>query len=225
MSIDAKICGLTTEAAVHAAAAGGARYVGFNFYPPSPRAVTPERAAELAQNLPDNVKIVAIVVDATDEDIAQIVLTLKPDFLQCHGSETAKRLDGIRDRFGISIIKAITVSSRKDIARAHEYEQSADMLLFDAKPPTEDADALPGGNGLAFDWELISGAAFKRPWILSGGLNPDNLGEAVRISHAHAVDVSSGVEDTPGHKNPDAVTRFLTICSELSETAEAPGNV
>jgi phosphoribosylanthranilate isomerase len=214
MTIDAKICGLASEAAVAAAVAGGAAYLGFNFYPPSPRSVSPERAAALCAAVPAGVRRVGLFVDAADEAIQAVLNAAPIDILQFHGQESPDRVTEARHRFGLPVMKAIAVAAPEDVLAAARYEDAADMLLFDAKPPRR-AGALPGGNGLAFDWRLIAGRKWRRPWMLSGGLTAALLSEAVRISGAAAVDVSSGVERRPGDKDPDKIREFLAIARGL----------
>ncbi len=214
MSVAVKICGLSSEAAVAAAVEGGAAYLGFNFYPPSPRAVSPARAAALCTAVPSGVQRVGIFVDAGDEAI-RAVLDLAPiDILQFHGHEGPDRVADAKLRFRRPVMKAIAVAAPEDVLAAARYEDDADMLLFDAKPPRR-SDALPGGNGLAFDWHLIAGRRWRRPWMLSGGLTAALLPEAVRISGAGAVDVSSGVERRPGDKDPERIGEFLRIARSL----------
>ncbi len=214
MSVAVKICGLSSEAAVAAAVEGGAAYLGFNFYPPSPRAVSPARAAALCTAVPSGVQRVGIFVDAGDEAI-RAVLDLTPiDILQFHGHESPDRVADAKLRFRRPVMKAIAVAAPEDVLAAARYEDDADMLLFDAKPPRR-SDALPGGNGLAFDWHLIAGHRWRRPWMLSGGLTAVLLPEAVRISGAGAVDVSSGVERRPGDKDPEKIGEFLRVARTL----------
>ncbi|HEX3883332.1 MAG TPA: phosphoribosylanthranilate isomerase [Stellaceae bacterium] len=214
MSVAAKICGLSSEAAIGAAVEGGASYVGLVFYPPSPRAVTPARAGELCRAVPSGIWRVGLFVDA-DDALIQAVLDAAPiDMLQFHGAESPDRVVEVKTRFHRPVMKAIAIAAPEDALAAEPYEAAADMLLFDAKPPRR-ADALPGGNGLAFDWRLIAGRAWKRPWMLSGGLTAELLPEAVRISGATTVDVSSGVEHRPGDKDPDKIRRFLEVARSL----------
>jgi phosphoribosylanthranilate isomerase len=214
MSVAAKICGLSSEAAVAAAVEGGAAYVGFVFYPPSPRAVVPERAAALCRTVPRAVQRVALFVDADDATIAAVVAAAPIDLLQFHGGESPDRVAAARRRFGVPVMKVIAVADADDVTLAERYEAVADRLLFDAKPPRRPA-ALPGGNGLAFDWELIAGRCWQLPWMLSGGLTAAILPEAVHRSGADAVDVSSGVESRPGVKDPDKIRAFLSVARGL----------
>ena len=214
MTLAAKICGLSSEAAVEAAVAGGAAYVGFVFYPPSPRAVSPARAGALCARVPASVQRVALFVDADDAAIAAVLDAAPLDILQFHGAESPERVAEVKRRFGRKVMKAISVADAEDVAAASRYEDAADLLLFDAKPPRR-AGALPGGNGLVFDWQLIAGTIWRLPWMLSGGLTAALLPEAVRISGAQAVDVSSGVESAPGHKDPDKIRAFLEVARGL----------
>jgi phosphoribosylanthranilate isomerase len=214
MSIAAKICGLSSEAAIAAAAAGGAAYVGFVFYPPSPRAVSPEEAARLCAAVPAGVRRVGMFVDADDAAIAAVLDVAPLDILQFHGHESPGRVAEAKVRFDRLVMKAIAIAGPEDVLAAAPYEAAADLLLFDAKPPRR-ADALPGGNGLAFDWRLIANREWRLPWMLSGGLTAALLPEAVRISGAAAVDVSSGVERRPGDKDPAKIREFLAVARGL----------
>ena len=214
MSVRAKICGLSSEAGVAAAIEGGAAYLGFVFYPPSPRAVSPVRAAQLCAAVPSGVQRVGMFVDADDAAIAAVLDVAPLDILQFHGHESPERVAEVKTRFGGAVMKAISIASADDVLVASRYENTADMLLFDAKPPAR-PDALPGGNGLAFDWRLIADRDWRLPWMLSGGLTAALLPEAVRISGATAVDVSSGVERRPGDKDPDKIREFLKVARSL----------
>jgi len=214
VTVAAKICGLSTEEAVRAASDGGAAYVGFVFYPPSPRAVTTQRAAELCSAVPIGVTRVGLFVDAGDDAIADALAATPLDLLQFHGCETPERVEAAKLRFGRPVMKAMAIAGPEDVVNAARYETTADLLLFDAKPPPR-ADALPGGNGLAFDWALIAGRRWRIPWMLSGGLTAELLPEAVRISGAAAVDVSSGIETAPGVKDPEKIRIFLAAARAL----------
>jgi len=214
MNIAAKICGLSTEAAVTAAAAGGAAYLGFNFYPPSPRAVTAAKAARLCAAVPAGIARVGLFVDADDDTIRAVLAEAPIDILQFHGRESLDRIADARLRFARPVIKAVAIAAPADVLAAARYEEVADMLLFDAKPPRR-PDALPGGNGLAFDWDLIAGRSWRREWMLSGGLTAELLPEVVRISGAVSVDVSSGVESRPGEKDLDKIRAFLAAARAL----------
>lgn len=214
MTVATKICGLSSEAAVAAAVEGGAAYLGFNFYLPSPRAVTPARAAALCAAVPSGVQLVGLFVDAEDEAIRAVLDVAPIDILQFHGHESPDRVADAKVRFHRPVMKAIAVAAPEDVLAAGRYDAAADMLLFDAKPPRR-VDALPGGNGLAFDWQLIAGRQWRQPWMLSGGLTAALLPEAVRISGAVAVDVSSGVEHRPGDKDPERIREFLRVARTL----------
>ncbi len=207
-SVQAKICGLSTPDAVEAAIGGGAAYVGFVFFARSPRNVTPDAAARLARPArAAGVGIVAVTVDADDALLGQIGRALAPDYVQLHGAETPARVGEVRRLSGAGAIKALRVAGAEDLARAEAYLDAADMLMFDAQPPA--GARLPGGNGAAFDWTLLAGARFARPWLLAGGLAPGNVAQAVRASGAALVDVSSGVEREPGCKDARLITAFL----------------
>jgi phosphoribosylanthranilate isomerase len=205
---DVKICGIRTPEALHAAASGGARAVGFVFYPPSPRALTPDIAADLARMLPTGVRSVGLFVDATDEQIASVTGRVPLDLLQLHGEESPRRVADVRSRFGIPVMKAIKVATAEDLGTVEVYEAVADWILFDAKPP-KSVTALPGGTGIAFDWQLLQRVKMRKPWMLSGGLTAENLAEAVSITGAKMLDVSSGVEDRPGVKSIEKIRDFL----------------
>ena len=213
-TVDAKICGLSTADAMESALAAGARYVGFVFYEPSPRHVVPQQAAGLAKAA-SAVEKVAVMVDPGDDLIADVTAQVGVDLLQLHGSEDPTRVAAIRRTFGVPVMKAIRVSSEEDLTRARAYEHSADMLLFDAKPPATAEDALPGGNALRFDWTLLRDRTWACPWMLSGGLTAENISEAVSVSGARCVDVSSGVESSPGEKDPALITRFLAAVARV----------
>jgi phosphoribosylanthranilate isomerase len=209
MPIDVKICGLRTVETLQAAVRAGAGYVGFVFYARSPRAVTPAEAGALALTVPPGVRKVGLFVDPSDRELADALAAVPLDVVQLHGDETPDRVAQIRRLTGKPVFKAIRIEGPGDVARAHDYEDSADFLLFDAKPPKAMAGALPGGNGLAFDWRLIAGERWTRGWILSGGLTPENVAEAVERTGAAFVDVSSGVEDAPGIKSPARIEAFI----------------
>jgi|SRR5271170_137749 phosphoribosylanthranilate isomerase len=214
MSVAAKICGLNSEAAVTAAIDGAAAYLGFVFYPPSPRAVTPAQAARLCAAVPTGIARVGLFVDADDDMIGAVLAEAPLDILQFHGGESPQRVAEARIRFGCRVMKAVPLAGPEDVSGAAPYEEVADLLLFDAKPPHRPG-ALPGGNGLAFDWALIAGRSWRRPWMLSGGLTAALLPEAVRISGAACVDVSSGVESRPGEKDPQKIRAFLDTARRL----------
>ncbi len=203
-----KICGLSTAETVAAAADGGAAFLGFNFYPRSPRAVTPEAAARLAEPVRGRgIKLVAIVVDPDDALIDAIAAHLKPDLVQFHGRETPARVREASARAGVGAIKAIAISEAADFDAAPAFEPVVEHLLFDARPP-KDA-ALPGGVGARFEWSLLAGRRYARPHFLAGGLDPWNVQEAIAASGAPLVDVSSGVERGPGLKDAALIAAFL----------------
>ena len=203
----AKICGLTTPETLDAALAGGAAFVGAVVFPKSPRHLDPLHAATLFERARGKAKIVAITVDANDALLTEIALILKPDLIQLHGAESPARAEQVRILTGAGIIKALPIRAHEDFAGAEAWEPFADHLMFDAKPP-EGSD-LPGGVGARFDWTLLADRAFRRPWFVAGGLTPDNVADAIRISGAPAVDVSSGVETAPGVKDPALIAAFL----------------
>ncbi len=215
MTVAAKICGIGSAAAMDAAIAGGARYIGLVFYPPSPRYVTPAAAAALAAPVPAGIGKVGLLVDADDSTIAGITDQVALDMLQLHGGETPGRVAAIKARFGLPVMKAIKIAGAEDLAAVDAYADSADMILFDAKPPQDMAGALPGGNALAFDWNLLAGRTWPLPWMLSGGLDAANVAAAVATSGAPAVDVSSGVEARPGDKDPAKIGAFLGAVASL----------
>jgi phosphoribosylanthranilate isomerase len=214
MTVAAKICGLSTEAAVTEAVAGGAAYLGFVFYSPSPRAVTAAKAAGLCAAVPVGINRVGLFVDADNDTIGEVLAEAPLDLLQLHGHESPDRVADVRLRFARPVMKSVAIAGPEDVLGAARYEEVADLLLFDAKPPLR-PDALPGGNGLAFDWGLIAGRSWRCEWMLSGGLTPEILPEAVRISGARAVDVSSGVESRPGEKDLGKIRAFLAAARAL----------
>ncbi|MDJ0980125.1 MAG: phosphoribosylanthranilate isomerase [Kiloniellales bacterium] len=213
MAVEAKICGIRNDAAARAAVEGGAAFIGFIFYPPSPRSVAPEVAARIAAGLPSGLGKVAVTVDADDAALGAILKAYDFDLLQLHGKESPARVAEVRERFGRPVMKAIPVAGAEDLGRVRDYLPVVDRLLFDAKPPKDMKGALPGGNALSFDWTLLAGKDWPKPWFLSGGLDAGNLAEALRVTRAPAVDVSSGVEDKPGRKNPDKIAAFLQVLS------------
>lgn len=214
-----KICGLNTLTVVDAAVGAGADMIGFVFYERSRRAVTPDLAQALGREAPGVIRV-ALVVDATDAEIDTITATGVIDMLQVHGDEGPDRVSELKKRTGLPVMKALRVASREDVRRAQGYVGVADHLLFDAKTPKGMKGALPGGNGLTFDWTLLDGLDLGMPWMLSGGLNAENVAEAIRLTGAPGVDTSSGVEDRPGVKNPDRIRAFLAAAKQTHlETA------
>lgn len=202
-----KICGLSDPAHVAAAAEAGAAYVGFVFFPGSPRHLDMARAAELAQDVPLGIRKVALTVNADDEFIDALRSRVPLDMLQLHGAESPARVSEIKARCGLPVMKAVGVADAGDLAVVESYAGIADQLLIDAKP-SKSAD-LPGGNGIAFDWRLVAGRSLPLPWMLAGGLTPGNVAEAVRLTGAGQVDVSSGVESAPGVKDAALIRAFL----------------
>lgn len=207
MPVKTKICGLSTPETVTAALDGGASHLGFVFFEKSPRRIAPERAEVLARPARDRAQVVALLVDPDNRAVDEVAQTLKPDLIQLHGAEPPARVREIAARAGTGVIKVLPVSEGRDLDAAAAYESVADHLMFDAKPP-KDADR-PGGHGTAFDWTLLNGRRFQRPWLLAGGLDPWNVAEAIAASRAPIVDVSSGVERGPGLKDPALISAFL----------------
>ena len=202
-----KICGLRTVQDVAAVAAAGAAYAGFVFFPRSPRHLTVEQAAVLALAAPPGLAKVALVVDAEDAALDAIVEGVALDMLQLHGHESPERVAEVRARYGLPVMKAVGVADEGDLAALFDYSTVADQILIDAKPPK--GAALPGGNGLSFDWRLVAQRRWLRPWMLAGGLTAENVAEAVRLTNARQVDVSSGVESAPGQKDAAKIAAFV----------------
>lgn len=205
--IRTKICGLSTSETVGAAVAAGAAFVGFVFFPKSPRHLTVEAARALALEVPPGVAKVALIVDANDATLGRITEAVPLDMLQLHGSETVERVAEIRERTGLPVMKAVGIAEAGDLVKIDQYAHVADQLLIDAKPPK--GGDLPGGNGLSFDWRLIANRRWSVPWMLAGGLTPDNVREAIALTGARQVDVSSGVEKAPGVKDTSLINAFL----------------
>lgn len=218
-----KICGLSTAPTLGAALDAGADMVGLVFFERSPRFVALELARDLAAQARGRAKIVALAVDPDDKTVAAIVETVGPDMLQLHGKENPERVAQIRDRFGAAVIKALGVAEAVDFDRARDYERAANWLLIDAKPPK--GATRPGGNGAPFDWRLARDFAPRLPWLLSGGLEPGNVGEAIRLSGARGVDVSSGVESAPGVKDIERIKAFVAAARAASPLAGEGGRV
>lgn len=208
MSLIVKICGITTPTAIDAAVTAGADMIGLVFFARSPRHVSLETARALSTHAAGRARIVALTVDADDDFLATLAATLKPDIVQLHGEESPTRVAAIRSALAIPVMKAVGVAEAADLAAVASYAEVSDLLLVDAKPP-KTAAALPGGNGLTFDWRLVAGLDPGRPVMLSGGLHPGNVAEAIRLTRLAGVDVSSGVESTPGHKDPDRIRAFV----------------
>jgi len=203
-----KICGITHSAALGAAIESGADFVGFIFYPASPRYVAPGRANALGVATPPEIKRVGVFVDPADAVLAQTLDRVRLDFLQLHGHETPERVAAIKQRFGLPVIKSVAVSCAHDVDGAGDFTDTADWLLFDAKPPRR-ADALPGGNAVSFDWTLLTGRGWSVPHLISGGLDAANVSAALASTEARGADVSSGVEHAPGDKDPEKIAAFL----------------
>ena len=221
MTAIVKICGLSTSETLEAALAAGADMVGFVFFPKSPRHVGIDAARALGTQARGRARIVALTVDADDALLASIVAALDPDILQLHGRESPDRVAGIGARFGRLTMKAIGVAEPQDLSAAAPYERAADLLLIDEKPPK--GALLPGGNGLPFDWGLARDFAPRRPWLLSGGLDPANVAEAIRLTGARGVDVSSGVERAAGVKDETKIAAF--VAEARAAFARAPAGV
>jgi len=208
MPVEVKICGLSTPETVDAAIAAGADMIGLVFFPKSPRNVTLDQAAALAERARGKARIVALVVDAGDAELAAIIEKVDPDLIQAHGAESPERIADIGRLTGKPVIKAIRVKDDADIAAAADFASVASLILYDAKAPETLGSSLPGGNGHAFDWGLLEGA--RRPaFMLAGGLTPENVAEAIRVTGAPVVDVSSGVETAPGVKDIGLIRKFI----------------
>ena len=214
MSLIVKICGLSTPEALDVALDAGADMVGFVFFPPSPRNVAPSVARVLGQRVRGRAQKVALTVDADDALFAAIVDDLQPDLLQLHGKEPTARIAALRQRFGLPVMKAIPVETKSDLAAIEVYETIVDRLLFDARAPRD--ATRPGGLGKSFDWRLLENLDLDIPFMLSGGLDAGNVGEALRITRAPGVDVSSGVERSPGQKDPDKIRAFIRAAREAA---------
>ena len=215
MSLLVKICGLSTRETLDVALGAGADMVGFVFFPPSPRHLSLETARELGRQARGRAAKVALTVDADDATLSNIVETLQPDLLQLHGKETTARLRDIKARFGLPVMKVIAVETSTDLAVLPGFASVADRILFDARPPK--GATRPGGLGAVFDWQLLSKLELKLPYMVSGGLNPDNVAEAVRVTRAGGVDVSSGVESAPGIKDPEMIRQFIRAARATEE--------
>ncbi|MEM9900783.1 MAG: phosphoribosylanthranilate isomerase [Pseudomonadota bacterium] len=207
-----KVCGLTRVGDVAAVAAAGARYFGLMFFEKSPRHLSLDQACALALAAPPGLAKVAVTVDASDARLDEILAAVPLDLIQLHGGESPARVSAVRARTGLPVVKAVGVATAADLPRLADYETVADQVLVDAKP-APDAD-LPGGNGLAFDWRLLQGRRWAKPWMLAGGLRPENVAEAIRRTGARQVDLSSGVESAPGVKDPARIAAFAAATRE-----------
>ena len=205
--MDIKICGLKTDDAVAAALAGGATHVGFIFFPKSPRNLEPEEAGRLRQAARGKAAAVAVTVDADDAFLDRIVEAMQPDMLQLHGKETPERVAEVKARYALPVMKAFSVSAVADLEKIGPYLGIADRFLFDAKPPK--GSELPGGNGVSFDWEILNALPAQTDYLLSGGLNAENVGDAIRLANPPGLDISSGVESAPGVKDTALIETFF----------------
>jgi len=217
MTLDIKICGLKTEEAVDRAVALGATHIGFIFFEKSPRYIEPADAGRLADRIRGKAKIVAVTVDADNDDLDEIVDLLRPDMLQLHGKETPERVLTLKAVTGLPVIKAFSIQTADDLRKIEAYEGIANRYLFDAKPPKN--SELPGGNGVSFDWQLLSGLDPSIDYFLSGGLNKDNLGEALRIARPPGIDASSGLESRPGVKDLTMIDEFFAAVHRAMQAA------
>ena len=213
MAIKVKICGLKTAETLGAAVTGGAAFVGFNFVPTSPRYVAPDIASELRRSVPDHVNVVALSVDPDDNALAALIETVRPDMIQLHGNEDARRVAQIRDRFGKPIIKACPIATNDDVDAALAYESLCDHLLLDARAPK--GATYSGGHGTAFDWSLLATRRPRKPWMLAGGLTVENAAEAAERTGAPILDLSSGVERAKGEKDVGLIKSFLDLAQTL----------
>ena len=213
MNVDIKICGLTDEAAVTAAVEYGAKWTGFVFFGPSPRNIAIDRAATLAATVPGHVGRVGLFVDPEDQFLNEVMDNVELDMIQLHGREAVARVRDIQSRFQRPVMKAVGIGSHDDLALARAYEDVADYLLFDAKPPP--GATRPGGNALAFDWSMIAEQQWSVPWMLAGGLDIDNIAQALDATRAPTLDISSGVEDAPGLKSPAKIKALLEFAQTL----------
>jgi phosphoribosylanthranilate isomerase len=218
MSILVKICGINSAEAADAAVRACADLAGLVFHPKSPRHLSLDAARALAERMRGRLRLVALLADADDATIAAVLKAVQPVYVQLHGHETPERTGEVRARFGLPVIKAIQIAESGDFAAVPDYEIAADILLFDAKPPG--GMARPGGHGAAFDWQLLRGRSFSRPWLLAGGLTPANVARAIASAEAPGVDVSSGVETAPGVKNAGLIAEFVAA-ARSAHLAEA----
>ncbi len=211
MDIRVKICGLKEAAHVAAAVEAGAAFLGFNFFPRSPRSVTLDQAAALVADVPPGVAKVGLTVDMDDTALEALVTRVPLDMLQLHGSESPERVTEIRARFGLPVMKAVGIATAEDLPKLADYGRVADQLLVDAKAPK--GSPIPGGNGLPFDWRLVAGRRWPVPWMLAGGLTADNVAEAIRLTGAMQVDTASGVETAPGVKDEGLIRAFIAAAT------------
>ncbi|MEO0392964.1 MAG: phosphoribosylanthranilate isomerase [Pseudomonadota bacterium] len=221
MAIDVKICGINEPRSLQAAVGDGARYIGFVFYEPSPRYIAPQMASQLAWQVGTTSRIVGLFVEPSDDFLDDVVSQTPLNMIQLHGDETPGRVAEIRARYSIPVMKAFRIGAAADFDPVAQYEPVADWLLFDARAPKNVA-SLPGGNGIAFDWQLMAGRDFNRPWMLSGGLNAENVTAAIEATGAETIDISSGVEAAPGRKDPDKIAALLALTNSLTPASENP---
>lgn len=212
MPVQVKICGINSAAAADAALHAGTDFGGLVFFAKSPRNLNPEQGAMLAGRMRGRLKLAALVVDESDDRLAAIAAGVEPDFFQLHGRETPARVADIRDRFGIPVIKVLPVAAPGDLANASAYDDVVEMLMFDALPAA--GSSRPGGHGAVFDWQILNGRNFARPWFLAGGLTPENVARAIAVSGAQMVDVSSGVESAPGVKSESRIAEFVSAAKQ-----------
>lgn len=213
---DLKICGLKDPSHLRLAASLGVRYAGLVFFPRSPRNLSLDTARTLAQQAPATLTLTALLVDPDDALLEEVVRAVNPGLIQLHGHETPARVAGIRARTNLPVMKALSIAAQEDLAPISEFEAVADMLLFDAKAPA--GSHLPGGNGIVFDWNVLKDVRPRKPWMLSGGLTPENVAAALNVLTPDAVDVSSGVEDSPGVKSEEKIRAFVSAVKNFAQT-------
>jgi phosphoribosylanthranilate isomerase len=219
MSILVKICGITSADAADAVVRAGADFAGLMFHPKSPRNVDVAQAAALAGRMRGRLRLVAVMSDPVDETLGAVIGAVQPDLIQLHGGETATRVGAIRSRFAVPVMKVIAVAEASDLANVAAFEDAADMLMFDAKAPA--GAAREGGHGSAFDWQILRGRKFHKPWLLAGGLNADNVARAIRACEAPGVDASSGLETAPGRTSPALIAAFVSAARNAKFGAAA----
>jgi phosphoribosylanthranilate isomerase len=219
MAVLVKICGITTADVADAVVRAGADFAGLMFHPKSPRNVDLAQASALAERMRGRVKLVVVLVDPTDEMLGTVIKAVKPDLMQLHGSEPAARVGAIRSRFGVPVMKVMSVATADDLAGLAAYEDAADMMMFDAKAPP--GATREGGHGAAFDWQILRARKLQKPWLLAGGLNAENVARAIRACEAPGVDVSSGVETAPGKKSPEMIAAFVSAARNAQYGAAA----
>jgi len=219
MAILVKICGITTADAADAVVRAGADFAGLMFHPKSSRNVDLAQATALAERMRGRVRLVAVASDPSDEMLGAVIGAVKPDLIQLHGAETAARVGAIRSRFGVPVMKVMSVATADDLAGLAAYEDAADMMMFDAKAPA--GATREGGHGAAFDWQILRARKFQKPWLLAGGLNAENVARAIRACEAPGVDVSSSLETAPGKKSPELIAAFVSAARNAQYGAAA----